>query len=76
MQVQKEKYVGLVADLLPNIRLMQASGHFLFRFISGPVLIRKVYSSVHLFLLVFQYIGIIMNLAQNTDEVTELTCKS
>lgn len=74
MQVQQPKYLGLVADLLPNIRLMQGFGHFLFRYITGPILIRKIYSSVHLVLLLFQFVCIIMNLAQNTDEVSELTC--
>lgn len=75
MQVQQPKYTGLVADLLPNIRLMQAFGHFLFKFVSGPVLIRHIYSGVHLFLILFQYFCLVMNLAQNTDEVSELTCK-
>lgn len=69
------KYTGLVSDLLPNVRLMQTFGHFIFRFASGPVLIRKVYSSVHMFLVIFQFVGLLINLAQNTDEVTELTCK-
>lgn len=75
MQVQQPKYAGLVADLLPNIRLMQTFGHFIFRFITGPVLIRRIYSSVHLFLILFQFLCILMNLAHNTDEVSELTCK-
>lgn len=75
MQVQHTKYQGLVADLLPNIRLMQGSGHFIFRYVTGPIFIRKIYSSFHLILILFQFLCILMNLAQNTDEVTELTGK-
>lgn len=71
--MQPAKYAGLVADLMPNIRLMQTFGHFIFRYISGPVLIRRIYSVTHLVLLLFQFMCILMNLAQNTDEVSELT---
>lgn len=74
--MQPVKYVGLVADLMPNIRLMQTFGHFIFRYVSGPVLIRRIYSAVHLVLLMFQFLCLLMNLAQNTDEVSELTCES
>lgn len=73
--MQEPKYQGLVADMLPNIRLMQGFGHFIFRYISGPVLLRKIYSAAHLFIILFQYVCILMNLAANTDEVSELTCK-
>jgi odorant receptor len=75
MQVQQPKYQGLVADLLPNIRLMQAFGHFIFRYVSGPILIRKIYSCAHLFLLLFNFACILVNLAATTNEVSELTCK-
>ncbi|XP_055679286.1 odorant receptor coreceptor [Lutzomyia longipalpis] len=73
MQVQPQKYQGLVADLLPNIRLMQSFGHFLFKFVSGPVMFRKIYSFTHLFLLLFQFVMIIMNLAFTAGDVNELT---
>lgn len=73
MQVQPQKYQGLVADLLPNIRLMQAFGHFLFKFVSGPVMFRKIYSFTHLFLLLFQFVTIILNLAFTAGDVNELT---
>lgn len=76
MQVQQPKYLGLVADLMPNIRLMQAAGHFLFKYVSGPIFIRKVYSSTHLVLILFQFFMILMNLAKNTDEVNELTANT
>lgn len=76
MQVQQPKYVGLVADLLPNIRLMQAAGHFLFKYITGPIFIRKVYSSATLAMILFQFFMIVMNLIKNTDEVGELTANT
>ncbi|CRK97298.1 CLUMA_CG010693, isoform A [Clunio marinus] len=72
----ESKYVGLVSDLLPNIRLMQGFGHFIFKYINGPIFLRKVYSSVHLVLLLFQFLCILLNLAQNTDEVSELTANT
>lgn len=74
MQVQQPKYLGLVSDLLPNIRLMQTFAHFIFRYVTGPILIRKVYSTITLVLILFQFVCILMNLALNTDEVSELTC--
>lgn len=73
MQVQPQKVSGLVADLLPNIRLMKLFGHFFWRFSSGPVLISKVYSAVHLGLFLLQYLSILVNLILNTGEVNELT---
>jgi len=76
MQVQPVHYQGLVTDLLPNIRLMQASGHFLFKYVNGPILIRKIYSVVHLILVTFQFLTIILNLVQNTSDVNELTANT
>lgn len=73
MQVQSPKYQGLVADLLPNIRIMQAIGHFIFRYVSGPIFIRKLYSSAHLILFMLQYFFLMANLIQNMNEVSELT---
>lgn len=76
MQLQQQKYQGLVGDLLPNIRWMQASGHFLFKFVNGPILLRKIYSSMHFVLVLTQFVFIVINLAQNTDEVNELTANT
>lgn len=76
MQVQPSKHAGLVADLQPNIRLMRFFGHFMFRFSSGPVLMSKVYSGVHLSLFTLQYFGIIINLMLNTDDVNELSANT
>ncbi|XP_050090058.1 odorant receptor coreceptor [Anopheles aquasalis] len=76
MQVQPTKYVGLVADLMPNIRLMQASGHFLFRYVTGPILIRKLYSWWTLIMVLMQFFAILGNLATNADDVNELTANT
>lgn len=76
MQVQPTKHAGLIADLQPNIRLMRLFGHFMHRFSSGPVLMSKVYSGVHLGLITFQFLTILINLVLNTDEVNELTANT
>lgn len=73
MQVQSPRYQGLVADLLPNIRIMQLIGHFIFRYVTGPIFIRKLYSSAHLILFLLQYFFIVTNMIQNMNEVSELT---
>lgn len=76
MQVQQKQYSGLVADLMPNIRLMQFLGHFLHKFSSGPTFLGKLYSFVHLILFILQFICIIVNLALNTSDVNELTANT
>lgn len=71
------KYAGLVADLLPNARLMQFSGLFLFRYSSqSTVQLRRGYALVHLFLLVMQYASLFANLATHTSDVAELTANT
>nr|AHL20247.1 odorant co-receptor [Aedes albopictus] len=76
MHVQPTKYHGLVLDLMPNIRLMQGFGHFLFRYVSGPVLIRKLYSWWNLIMILLQYFAIMGNLVMNTGDVNELTANT
>lgn len=76
MEVQPVKYQGLVADLVPNIRLMEAVGHFLFKYTQGPVIMHKIYSWVTLALVTFQYGCMMINLSQNTGDVAELTANS
>lgn len=77
MQIQQQqKYQGLVADLLPNIRWMQGCGHFLFKYTSGPVLIRKIYAFTHLILCLLQFAFIIVNMVTNMDEANELTANT
>lgn len=67
------KYQGLVADLLPNHRMMEACGHFLFKYVDGPVLVRRIFSFFNLGVVLFQYAAMMVNLAQNTGDVAELT---
>ncbi|XP_037947524.1 odorant receptor coreceptor [Teleopsis dalmanni] len=71
--LQPSKYVGLVADLMPNIRLMKYSGLFMHNFTGGSAFIKKVYSSIHLVLITAQFIFILVNLALNAEEVNELS---
>lgn len=75
----KSKYTGLVADLMPNIRWMQFSGHFLFNYLSSgssTLFIRKIYSTIHLILVLVQFTSMVINLALNTSEVNELTANT
>lgn len=76
MQVQQKQFTGLVADLMPNIRLMRFVGHFLNKFSNGSAFLNKVYSMIHLILMLVQFILIIVNLALNTSEVNELTANT
>ncbi|XP_058448316.1 odorant receptor coreceptor [Malaya genurostris] len=76
MNVQPMKYTGLVADLMPNIRLMQGFGHFMFRYIDGPILIRKLYSWFNLIMIFLQFVAIIVNLVLNMHDVNELTANT
>lgn len=76
MSLQQQKYQGLVADLMPNIRWMQGCGHFLFKYTSGPVLLRKIYSFTHLTLCFLQYAFICVNMGLNMDEGNELTANT
>ena len=54
---------------------MQTSGHFINKYVTGSVLLRKLYSSIHMILILFQFACIMINMGQNTMEVTELTCE-
>lgn len=76
MQVQQKQFTGLVADLMPNIRLMRFLGHFLHKLSNGPSFLNTVYSFMHLTLMLLQFICIIVNLALNTSEVNELTANT
>lgn len=76
MQVSQSKYTGLVADMMPNIRLMRLVGHFMHRFSSGSTFLSKVYSTIHLMLFLVQFVFLVINLALNTGEVNELTANT
>lgn len=76
MQVSQTKYTGLVADMMPNIRLMRIVGHYMHRFSSGSTFLSKVYSTIHLLLFLVQFAFIVINLVMNTGEVNELTANT
>nr|AKW50880.1 odorant receptor coreceptor [Ectropis obliqua] len=76
----KSKSVGLVSDMMPNIRLMQWAGHFLFNYYdenSGMnMLLRKVYACVHAFLISLHFIFMCINMTQYSGEVNEFTANT
>nr|AOG12930.1 odorant receptor [Eogystia hippophaecolus] len=76
----KVKAQGLVSDLMPNIKLMQMAGHFLFNYHSDnsgmSTLLRKIYASVHAVFIVTQYFAMVANMAMYSDEVNELTANT
>lgn len=76
MQVQQKQFTGLVADLMPNIRLMRFVGHFLNKYSNGPAFLNKLYSVANLILMLLQFVCIIVNLSMNTSEVNELTANT
>ncbi|KAB0791625.1 hypothetical protein PPYR_03425 [Photinus pyralis] len=78
--MMKFKKAGLVADLFPNIKLMQGVGHFLFNYHSetgGAVHgLRVLYSSVHLVLLLAQFGFTFGNLIVESDDVNDLAANT
>nr|QOI12086.1 Orco [Ips typographus] len=78
--MNKFKVAGLVADLMPNIRLIQASGHFMFNYYaddSGSLhILRLAYSCMHLFLVLLQYGCIFGNLVREKDNVNYLAANT
>lgn len=73
MQVENKQYAGLVADLLPNIRIMQTLGLFLHKLSDSPGFHKNLYSCMHLGLFFFQFGAMALNLSRNTGDVNELT---
>ncbi|XP_064556488.1 odorant receptor coreceptor [Drosophila montana] len=71
--MQPSKYTGLVADLMPNIRAMRYSGLFMHNFTGGSSFMKKIYSSVHMVVLIMQIGFILVNMALNAEEVNELS---
>nr|AYN64391.1 odorant receptor coreceptor [Rhyacophila nubila] len=78
--MNKFKVHGLVADLMPNIVMMKAFGFFLFNYYADngaiSVLIRKIYSSIHLVLIMVQFGGIVANMALQAVDINELTANT
>lgn len=71
--MQPSKYTGLVADLMPNIRAMRYSGLFMHNFTGGSLFMKRVYSSVHMVVIVIHMSLILVNMALNAEEVNELS---
>ncbi|XP_011498430.1 PREDICTED: odorant receptor coreceptor [Ceratosolen solmsi marchali] len=75
--MMKVKQQGLVADLMPNIRLMQSVGHFLFNYYSeGKKFPHKIYCVVTLLLILAQYSLMGVNLMMESDDVDDLTANT
>nr|ARO70214.1 Odorant Receptor 2 [Dendrolimus punctatus] len=76
----KVKTQGLVSDLMPCIKLMQAVGHFLFNYYDEntgmSALIRKIYAGTHAFIIVVHFLFMGINMAKYSDEVNELTANT
>ncbi|XP_030747553.1 odorant receptor coreceptor [Sitophilus oryzae] len=74
------KVTGLVADLMPNIRLIQASGHFMLNYHadnSGALhALRLGYPCVHLLFVLLQYGCIFGNLVVEKDNVNDLAANT
>ncbi|EDV94759.1 odorant receptor coreceptor [Drosophila grimshawi] len=71
--MQPSKYTGLVADLMPNILTMRYTGLFMHNFTGGSVFMKRIFSSVHLVIIVLQFCFILVNMALNAEEVNELS---
>nr|WGN97954.1 odorant receptor co-receptor [Agasicles hygrophila] len=78
--MMKFKVSGLVADLMPNIRLMQASGHFMFNYHadnSGSLhTLRVAYSCMHLVFCLLQYGCTFGNLVMERADVNYLAANT
>ncbi|KAJ8917386.1 hypothetical protein NQ315_002410 [Exocentrus adspersus] len=78
--MMKFKVSGLVADLMPNIRMIQASGHFMFNYHadnSGALhTLRLGYSCMHLLFCLFQYGCTFGNLVKEKDDVNYLAANT
>ncbi|XP_026333801.1 odorant receptor coreceptor isoform X2 [Hyposmocoma kahamanoa] len=74
----KAKSQGLVSDLMPNLMLLRVFGHFMFNYVPGimSMLLRKIYASMHAFLIFIQFVCMGINMAKYSDEVNELTANT
>ncbi|XP_076257129.1 odorant receptor co-receptor [Rhynchophorus ferrugineus] len=74
------KVAGLVADLMPNIRLIQASGHFMLNYHadnSGALHgLRLGYCCMHLLFVLLQFGCIFGNLVKEKDNVNDLAANT
>ncbi|XP_076243545.1 odorant receptor co-receptor [Calliopsis andreniformis] len=76
--MMKFKQQGLVADLMPNIKLMKLFGHFLFNYTedSSSKYLQKIYAVVHLVLILLQFGLCGINLMLESDDVDILTANT
>ncbi|KAL0132809.1 hypothetical protein PUN28_000493 [Cardiocondyla obscurior] len=76
--MMKMKQQGLVADLMPNIRVMKMFGHFVFNYYddSSSKYLHKVFCCVNLFLLLLQFGLCAVNLIIESADVDDLTANT
>nr|UEN71183.1 olfactory co-receptor [Gregopimpla kuwanae] len=75
--MMKFKQQGLVADLMPNIRVMQFSGHFMFNYYNdGMKFMHKIYCIIHLCLILLQFGLCAVNLVLESGDVDDLTANT
>nr|ULR56389.1 odorant co-receptor [Leptopilina drosophilae] len=75
--MMKFKQQGLVSDLMPNLRLMQISGHFMFNYYGdAKKFAHKIYCSVHFFLILIQFGCMAFNLVLESGDVDDLTANT
>ncbi|KAM0734303.1 Odorant receptor coreceptor, partial [Formica fusca] len=69
---------GLVADLMPNIRVMKMFGHFVFNYYddNSSKYLHKIYCCVNLFLLLLQFGLCAVNLIIESADVDDLTANT
>ncbi|XP_017890983.1 odorant receptor coreceptor [Ceratina calcarata] len=76
--MMKFKQQGLVADLMPNIKLMKAFGHFMFNYYEdgSSKHIHKIFCIIHLVLVLMQFGFCGINLMLEADDVDVLTANT
>ncbi|XP_014224691.1 odorant receptor coreceptor [Trichogramma pretiosum] len=75
--MMKMKQQGLVADLLPNIRVMQFSGHFMFNYYNeGLKFPHRVFCIVSFLLILVQYSMMGINLAMEVGDPDDMAANT
>ncbi|XP_018396655.1 PREDICTED: odorant receptor coreceptor [Cyphomyrmex costatus] len=76
--MMKMKQQGLVADLMPNIRVMKMFGHFVFNYYddNSSKYLHKVFCCINLFLLLLQFGLCAVNLIIESTDVDDLTANT
>ncbi|XP_011164243.1 odorant receptor coreceptor [Solenopsis invicta] len=78
MSMMKMKQQGLVADLMPNIRVMKMFGHFVFNYYddNSSKYLHKVFCCINLFMLLLQFGLCAVNLIIESADVDDLTANT